>query len=384
VSPATESLQKRLFKRRLALVALLPAVGTASDTRAADAAAGYGTLETLRDEVIGQLHAEVAAMNVDNFIVRAEREHVIRFADRDQWQALDETALVELREHVAGLPSEQSAEHITAKLFDLLCLNLQLSMIQATADFVTHRDKVIDLAADLENKVAIPAVREQAALIQEIQTEAFWKDLTLPIVESVRRRLRDLIKFIERRSVAPVYSVLTDEIGVSTEVVFTDFSTGINLAQYRKKVEAYIRSNEHHIVIAKLRHNRPLTPTDLGELERFFYESDVVESRSRFEACFGSDTPLTVFIRSLVGLDRDAVKAAFARFLDGTRYGSQQIRFVEMIIDRLTRNGVMAPGQLYEPPFTALHHEGLDGAFDDADADAIVGIIAEINDRAAA
>lgn len=384
VSPATESLQKRLFKRRLALVALLPAVGTASDTRAADAAAGYGTLETLRDEVIGQLHAEVAAMNVDNFIVRAEREHVIRFADRDRWQALDETAFVELREHVAGLPSEQSAEHITAKLFDLLCLNLQLSMIQATADFVTHRDKVIDLAADLENKIAIPAVREQAALIQEIQTEAFWKDLTLPIVESVRRRLRDLIKFIERRSVAPVYSVLTDEIGPSTEVVFTDFSTGINLAQYRKKVEAYIRSNEHHIVIAKLRHNRPLTPTDLGELERFFYESDVVESRSRFEACFGSDTPLTVFIRSLVGLDRDAVKAAFARFLDGTRYGSQQIRFVEMIIDRLTRNGVMAPGQLYEPPFTALHHEGLDGAFDDADADAIVGIIAEINDRAAA
>lgn len=48
-----------------------------------------------------------------------------------------------------------------------------------------------------------------------------------------------------------------------------DFSTGINLAQYKKKVEAYIRANENHIAIAKLKHNKPLTPTDLRELERF-------------------------------------------------------------------------------------------------------------------
>ena len=37
-------------------------------------------------------------------------------------------------------------------------------------------------------------------------------------------------------------------------------------------------------------------------------------------------------------------------------------RFVEMIIDRLTQGGVMEPGQLYEPPFTGLHYQGLDGA----------------------
>jgi type I restriction enzyme, R subunit len=384
VSPVTEPLQKRLFKRRLELIALLPEREDSKENRAADDHGGYSTLEALRSDVIGQLHAEVAAMNVDNFIVRMSREQVVRFADREQWDALNDTALLELREHVAGLPSQQDSEHITAKLFDLLCLNLQLATIQATREFVTCRDKIIELAIDLENKAAIPAVREQLALIQDVQTETFWKDISLPIIETVRRRLRGLIKFIDRKSIEPIYTVLTDEIGTATEVEFTDFSTGINLAQYKKKVEAYIRSNEHHIVIAKLRHNKALTPMDLGELERFFYESDVVESRKRFEDCFGNDMPLTVFIRSLVGLDRAAVNEAFSGFLDGSRYSSQQIRFVEMIIDRLTQNGIMAPEQLYEPPFTALHHEGLDGAFGDSDADAIVGIILEINERAAA
>ncbi|WP_275679066.1 hypothetical protein [Aquipseudomonas campi] len=40
----------------------------------------------------------------------------------------------------------------------------------------------------------------------------------------------------------------------------------------------------------------------------------------------------------------------------------------------------MEAGQLYEPPFTALHHEGLDGA----DANAIVAVVAAIKRSAAA
>ena len=370
VGPVSEPLGKRLFKRRLELLTLLPL--------------GVGEGQSLRDELIDHLHGEVAAMNQANFIVRTEHEHVARFADRAQWDTLDETMLVELRDHVAGLPTEQGPEHITAKLFDLICLNLQIAMVKTTADFVTNRDKVVALASELETKEAIPAVHQVMVLIQEIQTEAFWKDITLPMIENLRRKLRGLIKFIERKSFQPVYSVLTDEIGESSEVALLDFSTGINLAQYKRKVEAYIRANENHIAIAKLRHNKPLTPTDLQELERFVYESDVVESRERFEQGFGKELPLTLLIRSLVGMDRTAAKEAFGRFLDENRYSSQQIRFVEMIIERLTRNGVVEPGQLYEPPFTGIHYEGLDGAFGDSDAQAIVEIVEEINLRAAA
>ncbi len=139
-----------------------------------------------------------------------------------------------------------------------------------------------------------------------------------------------------------------------------------------------ICDNENHVTIAKLKHNKPLTPTDLPELERFVYESDAVESRERFEQTFGSDKPLTLFIRSLVGLDRGAAKADFGQFLDASRYSSQQIRFIEMIIDQLTRNGMVEPRQLYEPPFTVIHFEGLDGAFGDGDAETIVSKLQEI------
>lgn len=119
-------------------------------------------------------------------------------------------------------------------------------------------------------------------------------------------------------------------------------------------------------------------------MERFVYESEPVESREQFEQVFGADRPLSVFIRSLVGLDRNAAKEVFGQFLDAGRYSSRQIRFIEMIIDRLTQNGMMNPGLLHEPPFTALHHEGLDGAFGDSDAEAIVDTIRTVNRNAEA
>lgn len=373
-----EPLGRRLFRARIDLLSLLGEQGR----RQAETQAGYDGSD-VHAGLLDTLHGEVAAMNPTNFIVRTEHEHVTRFATREAWDTLSGADLVDLRDHVAGLPSEQAHEHVTARLFDLICVNLQLAIIRSTSDFIRNRDRIIELASDLETMQAIPAVQAELALIQEIQTGEFWKYVTIDMVERVRRRLRNLIQFIERRSSKPVYTVLDDEMGEATPIALADFSSGINLAQYRRKVEAWIRANEHHVAIAKLRLNKPLTPTDLAELERFVYEAPEVEGRERFEQSFGNEQSLPLFIRSLVGLDRGAAKEAFARFLDDSRYSSQQIRFVEMIIDRLASNGVVEPGQLYEPPFTGIHYEGLDGAFGDADADAIIGTLAQISRFAA-
>src|SRR5690606_22271354 len=168
-----EPLGKRLFKARLDVLTLLasPQQNHGQDNRhASENLREYGKFDAFRQELTDDLHQEVAAMNLDNFIVRTEREHVAKFADRAAWDKLNDTALGDLRAHVAGLPSEREAEHITAKLFDLICLNLQLALLQTTSDFVYYRDKVIELAHQLEGMESIPAVRAELALIQELQT----------------------------------------------------------------------------------------------------------------------------------------------------------------------------------------------------------------------
>ena len=160
--------------------------------------------------------------------------------------------------------------------------------------------------------------------------------------------------------------------------------TGVNIAQYRKRVESFIKANENHITIAKLKRGLTLTPTDLNELERFVFEAQEVESKEKFEQCFGTDQPLPLFIRSLVGLERQAVQQAFSKYLQGTTYNEKQIRFIEMMIEHLTQRGVLEASQLYEPPFNQIHYEGIDGVFNDGDADEIFEVVEAFNQSAVA
>ncbi len=59
---------------------------------------------------------------------------------------------------------------------------------------------------------------------------------------------------------------------------------------------------------------------------------------------------LGLFIRSLVGLDRAAATEAFADFLGDTEFSATQIRFIQLIVEQLTANGVMpASGSTSRP-----------------------------------
>ncbi|PWN57759.1 DEAD/DEAH box helicase family protein [Abyssibacter profundi] len=380
---AAEPLGKRLFKRRLELLTALPARASDDAVVVRDEPGDYGGLRTLRAQLADDLQREVAAMNLQNFIVRPAGEFVLRYRERSAWEHIGDENFVDLRDHVAGLPSELPPDDMTAKLFDLTCLHLQLALVNETSEYPQYRDRIIGFAEALETKDTIPAVNAELSLIQDVQTDAFWKDVSLPMIETVRRKLRGLIQFIDRQAIHPVYTALQDEIGEATEVELLDATTGINLARYRRKVEAFIRDHEQHIAIERLKRNIALTPQDLNELERFVYESDVVGGRDQFVEAFGEDRSLAALIRSMVGLDRSAAMQAFSEYLDESRYSSTQIRFVQMIIEHLTRNGLMDPGQLYEPPFSGLHHDGVEGVFADAEVDALISCLQAVNQVAA-
>ena len=339
--------------------------------------------ESIEESIVDALHTEVAAMNLDNFIVRPMRKYVEHFQSRGHWEDLSKDKILELHQHIAGLPSEQEPENIEAKLFDLTCLKLQIGTLRPDTRFRAYQQQIMSIAANLEEKETIPMVKKQMALIQQVQSEEFWENITIQILENVRKKLRDLVQFVDKRQREPVYSVLQDEIGEEEIVELDNFQTGINLAQYKKKVEQYIRSNENHLSIHKLKFNEPLTQSDLEELERFLFETGEAQSKEQLEEAFGEQESLPLFIRSFVGLDQSAAKEAFGNFLTRNNLNTSQMAFVDLIINYLTQKGYVDPAQLYEEPFTGLHFEGLDGVFPDAHADEIISILESIQRNAA-
>ncbi|WP_081126284.1 DEAD/DEAH box helicase family protein [Metallibacterium scheffleri] len=385
--PATEgalgeSLGKRLFNARLELLGELDKTlegGQRNATRE-QRAPPHGqpdSTDEVRAQVAALLHREVAAMNLGNFVVRPRRRSVEKYAHPEAWAILSPEALSELSHEVAGLPTELDPEGEEAKRFDLLALNLQLAMLRSEPGFARLRDQVKELAGLLEEKAAIPMVREQMALIQDVQTDAWWQDVTVPMLEGMRRGLRDLIKLIEKQKRKPIYTDFEDEMGGEMPVDLPGFSQGTDYTKFRAKAQAFLRAHQDHVAIRKLRMNKALTAADLAELQRMLADSGIGaadEIRRAAEASHG----LGLFVRSLVGLDRQAAKEALAGFLSGKTLSANQIEFVNLIVDHLTEHGVMEAAMLYESPFTDLTPRGPEELFTSVQVDELLAAIDQV------
>ena len=126
--------------------------------------------------------------------------------------------------------------------------------------------------------------------------------------------------------------------------------------------------------------NRALTAADLAELERMLGESGSPDDINRAKA---TSHGLGLFVRSLVGLEREAAKAALGVFLAGKSLGANQIEFVNLIVNHLTEHGVMEASLLYESPFTDLTPRGPDGLFSSAQVNELLGMLERVRTAAA-
>jgi len=372
-----ESLGKRLFKARLEVIGELDRKLTGAMSERPDPEA------ELRRDVAGLLCGEVAAMNIDNFVVRPKRRLVEKYGRPESWQDLTLDSFGELSHEVAGLPSELEAEDEEAKRFDLLLLNLQLAVLRVEPAFSRLRDQVKAIAGLLEERSAIPMVREQLPLIQDLQTEEWWEDVTTPMLESVRKRLRSLVKLIEKQQRKPIYTDFEDVMGAETTVGLPGFTPHDTFERFRDKARAFLREHLDHIAIQRLRTNQPLTVLDLSELERMFRESGVA-SAEHLQKAKAESEGLGLFVRSLIGMDREAAKQAFNGFTAGKTLTANQIEFVNLMVEHLTEHGAMKPDLLYESPFTDLNPQGPEGVFDSSQVDELLELLSQVRTRAVA
>jgi type I restriction enzyme R subunit len=363
-----KSLGQRIIEARLALVAALDTAGSEPD---------------LRQETAHDLQEFVAGMNLHNILVRPERRLVEKYADWDSWAVLSAQEAGEIAVHLAGLPSSVRDEDEDAKRFDLLVLNRQLAQLEA--DSITAerlRQQVQNIAAGLLGQTSIPSVAEQQGLLDEVAGDEWWVDVTLPMLELARRRLRGLVRFLPKGERRTVYTDFEDELGSSTVIDLPGTTPGTDWERFRAKARAYLAEHEDHLALQRLRRNQPLTTTDLEQLEEMLLASgaghadDIARAREESQG-------LGLFVRSLVGLDRSAATEALSRFLDDSTYSRAQIDFVGLIVSELTANGVMAARRLYESPFTDNAPSGPDYFFGDADVDAIIVVLDQVRANAA-
>lgn len=365
-----KSLQQRLFEAQVEVVFTIQHDGESTEEEQALAA-----------EFVEQLFAKVERLDEHRFEVRRSWETVKKYKVKDNWNALNNSSLLEIENHVSGLVSYNEDRDEMAKKFDLVIYQLTLAILRCEkrqADIISN---IMAIGTALRKKINIPAVKQREAIITNVVDEQFWSTITLSRLEQVRTDLRDLMQFLkEDEKEVPVYTAFEDVLFAS-EIVEHDLLINYkSLQSYKDRVESFIRKNKNHLVIDKLYRNIPITDAELKVLEVFFNEGEFKIEDIEKEY---NGVSLGVFIRRIIGLDVTAANEHFADFIAEENLNANQMLFVQKIIEYLTVNGVLEKSMLSEPPFTDLDDHGVFGIFEDtAKVVKIVNLIERINGNA--
>lgn len=363
------SLTARLFEQRLKMVYFLE--------RRDDEPEMLEYSQTIKT----YLHKLVDQLDEASFLVRQHWREVEKYRDPHRWNNLKDLEVKEILDHIASLVYDGDEDEL-AKRFDLLCYNMQLNILQTGTIQDQWINETKTIAEALSKKASIPMVAAKFALINEVQTALYWQSFSVGKIESLRKSLRGLIRFIDKETGRIIYTNYIDDIlpGVKdpVEVIITS-----NLTAYRKRVTEFINKNKHHITIHKLRTNQPITKQELDELEKMLFNQGELGTHEQFVKAYG-EQPMGKFIRSIVGMDVDAANAAFSKFINNPSLNAQQIRFLNTIISYLTTNGVIEADKLFEPPFTEIATNGLLGVFNKQQAEEVVAVLNNVNRKAVA
>lgn len=360
---STKSISQKIFETRLKLALLLKAEKDID-------------LQHNGNELFNFLIHQTGALNQDSFIVRQHWRIVEKYRDPNAWNALNEQDIRDIFHHIAPLIEDIDSEEL-AKRFDLLMLDLQYYILLSDNRQNKLTTQVKGIGSKLSKKGSIPAIAQQMDLLISIQSDEYWQEVTIPGLETLRVEIRELIKFLEKESRPIVYTDFKDEIGewVIHDQTIQDY---VDLSTYKKRVERFLKEHENFLVIQKLKTNLPITRSELESLEDMLFGQGKLGTKEDIKQVYG-DQPLGKFVRSIVGLDVTAARSAFVDFLNNAAFNSQQIRFIDKIINFLTVNGTIDPGMLFETPFTDINSKGLTGLFDDSVSREIIRVIERIN-----
>ena len=290
-------------------------------------------LVKMRAALVKTLVDKVCELNRDNFTVKLALKYVDYYSVKDNYTALTYEQVLELKENIAPLLLPEKDE-FNACRFDALMYQIELATLTGQKAKRHKRDLVQKLEA-LTKLGTIPDVKKQGDFIYQVLKDGYLDKAGMEEWEAIRIRIRDLIKYIPRGKQPIFYTNFTDEI---LSVAERGPIYQPELENYKKKMEQYVLQHQDIPVIAKLKTNQPLSPQDMLDLEKLMWKD--LGTEGQFKNEYGN-VPLGEFVRSIIGLDREATVQAFSKFINDDNLNAKQIDFVNMIIGYISKNGML-------------------------------------------
>jgi len=271
--------------------------------------------------------------------------------------------------------------------FDRLIALLQTELVRGGNKFNDLRDSVVNLISSL--RINLSQVKVKLSVIERVKSKEFWNEVTVGDLEEIRDQLRGIVQFRRQDDVVKldpiIIDVKEDEAGIERKKhkVRLDKLDDLDMVAYRNRVnnvlQAIIDKND---TLRKIRLGEPVTENDLEDLCSLVLTQEPNLDLRNLMDYFEQAESLDQAIREIIGMDADAVHQRFTDFVQAhPNLASHQIKFLDLLQNHIAKFGSIKTDDLYEPPFTTLHNDSLDGLFEESLADELFQIIGSFQNK---
>lgn len=321
------------------------------------------------EKAIELIAADIAALPEESIAVREKWKEKRSLSAPGTLKSFAPATVARLRQEIAPLMQWRNIRgRSDAYALDLLIARMQNARLRGSGQLADFKVELMDRLAALQ--MHLNPVREKAEIIQRVKSDEFWDNLTVQTLEEVRVPLREIMHHRERGGGMPlppkVVDVTEDEAGVQYKRRSASLKS-VDMKAYQQIVEAELKKHfETNPTLQKIRAGESVSESDLEALVSLILTQSPNASREVLAEFFGATAePLQFAIRTIIGMDPEAVQAKFAAFArKHPKLTAKQTRFMALLQNHLARYGSITVDRLYDAPFTVVDADGLDGVFE--------------------
>lgn len=343
----------------------------------AETALDKADLDALQ-ETVTLIRADINSLPDNTIAVREkwkEKNTILAKGVLDQFAP---ATVITLRSDIAPLMQwVYTRVHSDAYAFDLLVTCAQLELLRQSGRFADFKDKIQDRVSQL--LMHLNPVREKADLIKKVMSSEFWDQADIAAFEEMRTRLRGIMhhrqKGGEPQPLPKTIDVSDGEVELNKRAANI---RSIDMQLYRQMVEETLEKFfDTSPVLQKIRSGESVSEKDLNSLISLVLTQNPDVNLELLKEFFPkSALPLDYIIRTIVGMEPEAVEKRFAAFARKFSENSKQTHFLRLLKNHIQKYGTITVEKLYEEPFTTIDSDGLDGVFaEEAQINELIHII---------
>lgn len=336
----------------------------------------------LWESIIEILHKDIININKESAFARKEIRYIEKYKDLEELKVLNDKKIVEIKNHISVVIISNNLDEIS-KRFDLKILVLQLSILKIGKGKCSIIRELNVIGKSLEKIYNIPKVMDKKKSIQLLNNDRFWDGISVVDLEFIRLELRDLVKYLigDESSIEFIYSNFKDEIvGMETK----DISFGrLNYLPPKERVKKLLDENQDKTSVKKLKWNISLNSRDIEELNIILFSNGVVSLKEIQETCLEELESVGFLLRSLTGLEKEAIQIEFSKLIEANGFTGIQVEFMEYIIEYYVKEGFFNPKKLDDKSVENLYGASFFEMFsEDKEIISILATIEKINNTA--